>query len=719
MNTHVATICSDETLVSAAKMMSEKKHSCIVVVDGGWVTGILTETDILKRIAGKHNDFDSRRVVEIMSSPVVRACRDLSVLKAAKMMEERHIKRLPVLEDERLVGIVTQTDIVRVMTSCGEWRDVSQIMSRNVAAVERMTTVAEAAQVMTSRGISCVVAVEGGEAIGILTERDMLSKIVAHHKDPTRTTMEEVMSAPVVSVPPNFSVFSASRIMEAKGIRRLTVMEDRRLCGIVAQTDIFRATNRELQEALQARKAAEAANEAKNLFLARMSHEIRTPLNGVMGVLHLLANSELTAKQQHYVHIAEASADALLSLISQVLDFSKIEAGKFDLEYVEFDLHALLKDTTEMFVQQAQHKGLELTCRIGPAVPRETFGDPDRIRQILINLVGNAIKFTPRGEVVIRAEVVDRADGDRHLRFEVRDTGIGIPGECRGGLFDAFSQVDASTTREYGGTGLGLSICKQLVELMGGHIEVESQLDQGSTFSFTIPFRVVRERPLQECRSAGDLCGQRIPANDGDSRALRASQNKRPPLDQALVKTSTARVLIVEDNEINQMVASEILKNVGLRHDIAANGHLAIEAISKQPYDLVLMDCEMPEMDGLTAVREIRRLENEGRIAEGCRGRLPVIAITAHAIQGDCERCLAAGMDDYVSKPIDPDKLFSVIRRWLPGCHWRDQATTKGAHQDAQPSVTLGEEDPANDRPRVDCRRQPPNCHEAVYRNRR
>jgi CheY-like chemotaxis protein len=382
-------------------------------------------------------------------------------------------------------------------------------------------------------------------------------------------------------------------------------------------------------------------------------------------MLNLLANTQLTEKQRHYVRIAESSADALLSLISQVLDFSKIEAGKLELEHTEFDLHALLEDTTEMFVHQTRHKGLELTCRVGPAVPQKVLGDPERIRQILINLLANAVKFTAQGQVAIRADAVEQDDRVPRVRFEVRDSGIGIPEERRDILFDAFSQVDASTTRKFGGTGLGLSICKQLVELMAGCIELESQPGQGSTFSFTIPLEAVPGDAPETSPLSGGRRGATSAADRQTAEALPSQPNDELGGNGASPQDLAPRVLIAEDNEINQLVTGEILGNAGFCCDIAANGRLAIAAILRRPYDLVLMDCQMPEMDGFAATREIRKLEEAGCLAAR-RRRLPVIAITAHAVQGDRERCLAAGMDDYVSKPVSSAELFSAIYRFLP-----------------------------------------------------
>lgn len=408
------------------------------------------------------------------------------------------------------------------------------------------------------------------------------------------------------------------------------------ILGLIITLVVFRHISLAEKKLLQAKEAAIAASKAKSEFLANISHEVRTPMNAVIGMTHLLLDTRLTPEQMELVETVRTSGDAFLKLIDDILDFSRIEAGELALEVEEFELRETVEAAVNRVVPKALAKNLDLNSRIEEKLPNKLLGDVKRLRQIIDHLLDNAVKFTEIGEINLAVTGRLLSEYQLELHFKVKDTGVGIPEERMDQLFESFSQLDSSSTRRYGGAGLGLALGKQLCQLMGGTLYVDNNTSPGSTFHFTVVMAVVVELEIDDSTKAEATI---IPA----AKIQRTLQN--------------LRILLVEDNLTNQKVAQLILKRLGYTADIANNGLEAVQAVEQHVYDIVLMDIQMPELDGLEATR---RIHERWRPEQ----RPYIIAMTAHALQGDRETCLAAGMDDYIAKPVKPDVLSAAFQRW-------------------------------------------------------
>ncbi len=496
--------------------------------------------------------------------------------------------------------------------------------------------------------------------VNILKGGEMFTSHVREMRPAERNLLEPkgVKSLVLVPILVETSWWGALGLDECLYEREWTDAEQDSLRAIADMLGAAITKQQTQDDLLNAKEAAEAASRSKSQFLANMSHEIRTPMNGVLGMIDLILNTQLTDRQLHYARTARGSGEALLSLINDVLDLSKIESGKLELEAVVFNPHLIVKDVNELLAIRTRKQAIEMTSYVAPDVPRIVRGDPGRLRQVLLNLVSNSVKFTERGEVAIRVSLIKTDKEVSHLRFEVRDTGIGIPSDAQTAIFEPFIQADGTMTRKYGGTGLGLTISKQLVEMMGGKVGVVSDVGKGSTFWFTVAVK-------NEAQS--DLLFPLHPLQQIDRPAEFRSTGHyeagfQPDAQHSGGTDFHARVLVAEDNPVNQEVVASMLEILGCEVEVVVTGMEVLSAWRRHPFDLIFMDCQMPGMDGYEATRALRQEE----AASVSASRTIIIALTAHAMDGDRDRCITAGMDDYLRKPFNLDQLRHILERWLP-----------------------------------------------------
>ncbi len=694
---------------------------------------------------------------------------------------------------ERLIDLLIVSTIAMFLSSLLAIIISSQLQKSLLSPLVRLTEVAD--RISRNKDYSLRAPTHAPDEIGILIDgfNTMLQEIQEQTKelDQHRSHLSELVTERTAEV-------SDTNIrLQDEIIKRERIAQQ-----VLEMADNLKIKNEELA---LSRDAALQAARAKSEFLAMMSHEIRTPMNGIIGMTDLLLGSELSPSQSSLAHTVQTSAESLLTLLNDILDFSKIEAGKLDLESIDFDLGATIEASLDLLAERAANKNLELTGLIFPDVPTNLRGDPGRMRQILLNLLGNSIKFTENGEVSAHVLLAEDSPTEVELRFHIWDTGIGISPEAKQKLFQAFTQADSSTTRKFGGTGLGLAISQQLVQMMGGEIGIESQQNEWTLFWFSIRLQKPHTQPQHEWIPRTDLQGLRIcciddnptnlfiiqnyahmwgmqtftatdpeigfstmceattkgqpfdlalidrnfPQHDGIQFGRRCKQDPslvnlklvlltsvaqrgeavdaeqagfdayltkpihkfdlhnslatvmgfsssaNPPTPRPLVtrhtikeaqRQSRMRILIVDDHAVNQQLMALMLERIGLVSDIACNGREAVAAVETGSYALILMDCQMPEMDGYEATQKIREDENTKRQVRGVKSqeqgadrseahdfsRIPIIALTANAMRGDREKCIAAGMDDYLTKPIRPEELAAMLDRWLPS-HSQEQ----------------------------------------------
>jgi PAS domain S-box-containing protein len=649
MSTDVVTISLTEPAVAAARLMEENDISCVVAVDNESPAGIITETDFLKRVIAGEKDFYTIKISDIMSCPVQSVKPELSVFDAGRIMEERDIRHLVVTDGNRLAGIVTQTDILNAAKKKlkEEEEKHTQLLEKSETSVFNIDLDGRITYANPAF-MNLLEVQDPDELIGraFLPERFWLDP--QHRTQFLKEMEKETVKIKELTLKTSngrkvfvtlFSSVTKNIHGEINGRQGILydITAKKELVALRQEEDQLRKSDE--NHRLMAQQAL-AANQAKSKFLANMSHEIRTPMNSIIGFCELLAEEKLDDKQRGYINIIRESGENLLKLINDILDLSKIEAGKVDVEICDCSLVEVISALDSLMRPRADTKGIEFAILQQGPVPAQIRTDPARLRQCLLNLVSNAVKFTDKGHVHITVSL-QQVNDKPHIRFEVEDTGIGIPLDKHKAIFESFTQAHNGISRKYGGTGLGLAITKQLSLLLGGDLTLASEPGKGSTFSLTIPAGV-------------DVESQSL--LDRHSRLDRRRSFGRRRCDMPAGTEFSGRILVAEDSPTNQLLIKLLLEKMGLEVTTVEDGKQALDAAAAQAFDLIFMDIQMPNMDGYEATKALRCKKIE----------TPIVALTAHAMKGDDQKCISAGCNGYLAKPIRRAELLDVLRKYLP-----------------------------------------------------